>query len=204
MRHSVAPWGWARTTSSPGRSSCASATRPWKSALSDELTGLGNRRYAMDFLHQKLGPNKAQAMAVVVIDIDHFKAVNDHFGHAGSDLVLRDFAACLAETADRDDMVARIGGEEFLLVMQGARTLGAAASSSAQRASRPATGIPAQATLPERISRGGRPDRWARCGRTALPRAVPGRRCHRLRPPRCRPRGRSCRADSPWWCHRRN
>lgn len=96
-----------------------------KSALSDELTGLSNRRYAMDFLHQKLGPNKAQAMAVAVIDIDHFKAVNDRFGHAGGDLVLKDFSARLAEAAGRDDMVARIGGEEFLLVLQGARTLGA-------------------------------------------------------------------------------
>ncbi len=234
-----------------------------KSALSDELTGLSNRRYAMDFLQQKLGPNKAQAMAVAVIDIDHFKAVNDRFGHAGGDLVLRDFAARLAETAGRDDVVARIGGEEFLLVLQGARTVGADSvlrqlgdsldtasplpeapefrySCSAgvalarpgetvgevlrradealyqakragrnrvvvtQRAGRPATGVPAQATPPERISGGGSPGRWARCGRTSLPRAAPGRRCRCPRPPRCRPRGRSCRADNPWWCRRRN
>lgn len=93
-----------------------------KAALSDELTGLSNRRYAMDFLQHRLGPNKAQAMAVVLIDIDHFKAVNDHFGHAGGDVVLKDFADRLARAAGRDDMVARIGGEEFLIVLQGTRT----------------------------------------------------------------------------------
>lgn len=93
--------------------------RALKSALSDELTGLGNRRYAMDALNRKLGPNKAQQMVVAILDIDHFKAVNDRFGHPGGDLVLRDFAAQLALAAGRDDLAGRIGGEEFLLVLQG-------------------------------------------------------------------------------------
>lgn len=93
--------------------------RALKSALSDELTGLGNRRYAMDVLKQKLGPSKAQQMVVAILDIDHFKAVNDRFGHPGGDLVLKDFAAQLALAAGRDDLAGRIGGEEFLLVLQG-------------------------------------------------------------------------------------
>ena len=60
--------------------------RALKSALSDELTGLGNRRYAMDTLNHLLGPNKAQALAVIIMDIDHFKSVNDRFGHAYGDM----------------------------------------------------------------------------------------------------------------------
>ncbi|MCW0979947.1 MULTISPECIES: GGDEF domain-containing protein [Rhizobium] len=96
-----------------------------KSALSDELTGLGNRRYAMDSLNHMLGPNKAQALAVIIMDIDHFKAVNDRFGHASGDLVLKDFAGRLCAAAGRDDLLGRIGGEEFLLVLGGSRMLSA-------------------------------------------------------------------------------
>ncbi|AHK00864.1 MULTISPECIES: sensor domain-containing diguanylate cyclase [Rhizobium/Agrobacterium group] len=99
--------------------------RALKSALSDELTGLGNRRYAMDILNQMLGPNKAQALAVIIMDIDHFKAVNDRFGHACGDLVLKDFATRLSAAIGRDDLVGRIGGEEFLLVLSGSRMLSA-------------------------------------------------------------------------------
>ncbi|MFK3688923.1 diguanylate cyclase domain-containing protein [Agrobacterium tumefaciens] len=95
--------------------------RALKSALSDELTGLGNRRYAMDTLNHLLGPNKAQALAVIIMDIDHFKSVNDRFGHAYGDMVLQDFAARLSSTAGRDDLLGRIGGEEFLLVLSGSR-----------------------------------------------------------------------------------
>lgn len=97
--------------------------RALKFALSDELTGLGNRRYAMDSLNQMLGPNKAQALAVIIMDIDHFKAVNDRFGHACGDMVLKDFAARLCAAIGRDDLVGRIGGEEFLLVLSGSRML---------------------------------------------------------------------------------
>jgi diguanylate cyclase (GGDEF)-like protein len=99
--------------------------RALKSALSDELTGLGNRRYAMDILNQMLGPNKAQALAVIIMDIDHFKAVNDRFGHASGDLVLKDFAARFSAAIGRDDLAGRIGGEEFLLVLSGSRMLSA-------------------------------------------------------------------------------
>lgn len=99
--------------------------RALKSALSDELTGLGNRRYAMDALNHLLGPNKAQALAVIIMDIDHFKSVNDRFGHAYGDLVLKDFAGRLSAAAGRDDLLGRIGGEEFLLVLSGSRMHGA-------------------------------------------------------------------------------
>ncbi|KJF71230.1 sensor domain-containing diguanylate cyclase [Agrobacterium arsenijevicii] len=96
-----------------------------KAALSDELTGLGNRRYAMEILNHMLGPNKAQALAVIIMDIDHFKLVNDRFGHASGDLVLKDFAGRLCAAVGRDDLIGRIGGEEFLLVLSGSRMLSA-------------------------------------------------------------------------------
>ncbi len=79
----------------------------------------------MDILNQMLGPNKAQALAVIIMDIDHFKAVNDRFGHACGDLVLKDFATRLSAAIGRDDLVGRIGGEEFLLVLSGSRMLSA-------------------------------------------------------------------------------
>jgi len=59
------------------------------------------------------------------MDIDHFKAVNDRFGHACGDLVLKDFATRLSAAIGRDDLVGRIGGEEFLLVLSGSRMLSA-------------------------------------------------------------------------------
>ncbi|CUX26124.1 conserved exported hypothetical protein [Agrobacterium deltaense Zutra 3/1] len=92
-----------------------------KSALSDELTGLGNRRYVMDNLGHSLGPHKAQALALVLLDIDHFKGINDRFGHASGDRVLKHFAEKLCAAAGRDDLIGRIGGEEFLLGLSGAR-----------------------------------------------------------------------------------
>lgn len=101
--------------------------RALKSALSDELTGLGNRRYVMDILNHRLGPNKAEALAIIIIDIDHFKSVNDRFGHACGDLVLKDFAARLSAAVARDDLVGRIGGEEFLLMLGGSRVVSAEA-----------------------------------------------------------------------------
>ena len=58
------------------------------------------------------------------MDIDHFKSVNDRFGHACGDLVLKDFAARLSAAVARDDLVGRIGGEEFLLMLAGSRVLG--------------------------------------------------------------------------------
>lgn len=92
-----------------------------KSALSDDLTGLGNRRYLMDNLGANLGPARARAMALIILDIDHFKLVNDRFGHARGDRVLQHFAEKLCAVAGRDDLIGRLGGEEFLLALSGSR-----------------------------------------------------------------------------------
>jgi len=87
-------------------------------ALTDLLTGLPNRRSAMDQLEQAWSASSRSglALAVMVIDIDHFKQINDTYGHAAGDMVLREAAATLRASARREDSVCRIGGEEFLVI----------------------------------------------------------------------------------------
>ena len=89
-------------------------------AMSDSLTGLANRRVAVDRLTQAL--SRAQRMptsvAVVFIDIDHFKAINDGFGHAAGDAVLVAVADRLRTTYRNEDTVARLGGDEFLVICE--------------------------------------------------------------------------------------
>ena len=89
-------------------------------ATRDELTGLLNRRAAMDSLRAELRRRdraRARRCASALIDLDHFKRINDTHGHGAGDQVLRRFADAAAQTAARPDVLARWGGEEFLLVM---------------------------------------------------------------------------------------
>ena len=87
-------------------------------ALTDLLTGLPNRRSAMDQLQQawSAAARSGMPLSVMVIDIDHFKRINDTFGHAAGDIVLREAADTLRTSARRGDSVCRIGGEEFLVI----------------------------------------------------------------------------------------
>jgi diguanylate cyclase (GGDEF)-like protein len=87
-------------------------------ALTDLLTGLPNRRSAMDQLEQawSAASRSSLPLAVMVIDIDHFKSINDSYGHAAGDMVLREAASTLRAAARREDSVCRIGGEEFLVI----------------------------------------------------------------------------------------
>jgi len=87
-------------------------------ALTDLLTGLPNRRSAMDQLEQawSAASRSGLPLSVMVVDIDHFKQINDSHGHATGDLVLREAAAILRASARREDSVCRIGGEEFLVI----------------------------------------------------------------------------------------
>jgi two-component system cell cycle response regulator len=88
-------------------------------AVTDQLTGLHNRRYMagqLDALVRRAAAG-GDAVAVRVIDIDHFKKVNDSFGHAVGDEVLREFAVRLASNVRAIDLPVRFGGEEFVVVM---------------------------------------------------------------------------------------
>lgn len=88
-------------------------------AVIDPLTGLHNRRYAMPQLNAIAGRAAADAsiFAVMVIDLDRFKSVNDRHGHAAGDAVLVEVARRLQANLRADDLLARIGGEEFLVAL---------------------------------------------------------------------------------------
>jgi len=88
-------------------------------AVTDPLTGLYNRRYSNAHIDSMIARSKTEAngLAAMVLDLDRFKAVNDTHGHAAGDAVLVEFARRLSESLRNVDLIARIGGEEFLAVM---------------------------------------------------------------------------------------
>ena len=91
-----------------------------QAALTDPLTGLGNRlAMAEAFAEIDRTPPGATPSCLVVIDIDHFKAVNDRHGHPAGDAVLRGVALALRAAVRQHDQVVRMGGEEFLVVLSG-------------------------------------------------------------------------------------
>ncbi|MBO9678593.1 MAG: GGDEF domain-containing protein [Acidovorax sp.] len=95
---------------------------------SDELTGVANRRGIMESLHRQreLADRSQLPFCVALLDIDHFKRINDHYGHAAGDRVLRVFGALLAGHTRAVDRIGRYGGEEFLVVMPDTATAQAA------------------------------------------------------------------------------
>lgn len=89
------------------------AGRHRQDAMTDPLSGLMNRRALLHFHDQPFGRHKA----IVMFDLDRFKAVNDVYGHAVGDEVIRRFAAALTKHSRPRDDVVRLGGEEFALIM---------------------------------------------------------------------------------------
>ncbi|SCX57309.1 diguanylate cyclase (GGDEF) domain-containing protein [Klenkia marina] len=91
-------------------------------AVRDPLTGLHNRRHLDRVLGRALADaeRSGEPVALVAVDVDHFKSVNDRFGHAAGDDVLRAVADELRAAARSGDTIARVGGEEFVLVLVGA------------------------------------------------------------------------------------
>jgi diguanylate cyclase (GGDEF)-like protein len=88
-------------------------------AICDPLTGLYNRRYMEESLSRELFRSQRQKteLCIAIIDIDHFKQVNDSFGHGAGDLVLREVGRILEEHLRNTDITCRYGGDEFLLVL---------------------------------------------------------------------------------------
>jgi diguanylate cyclase len=100
-----------------------------KLAESDELTGLPNRRRILAVLtevHERQTRSGGGGYSIAMLDIDHFKRINDTFGHGLGDQVLRVIASLARGAVRSDAAVGRIGGEEFLLVLPGARAIGEA------------------------------------------------------------------------------
>lgn len=87
-------------------------------ALTDPLTGLPNRRQFMEAMASCIAAGKPGCVAI--IDLDHFKKINDRFGHAAGDEVLKTFARVARQGLRASDTLARIGGEEFALLLPGA------------------------------------------------------------------------------------
>jgi diguanylate cyclase (GGDEF)-like protein len=88
-------------------------------ALRDALTGLYNRGYLEESLERETSRARRseQPLGVMMVDVDHFKRINDTYGHAAGDAVLRAVAQCLLSLARAEDIPCRYGGEEFVLVM---------------------------------------------------------------------------------------
>jgi two-component system cell cycle response regulator len=90
------------------------------SALRDPLTKLFNKRYLMDRLDSELKFSKRHetAVSVLMLDLDHFKKINDGHGHLAGDAVLSQLANVLVRAVRNEDVVARFGGEEFVIILR--------------------------------------------------------------------------------------
>ncbi len=88
-------------------------------AIRDPLTNLFNRRYLEETLDRELSraSREEYPVCIIMIDLDHFKRINDTHGHEAGDLVLKAIADILAEQSRRGDFACRYGGEEFVIVM---------------------------------------------------------------------------------------
>lgn len=90
-----------------------------RASTTDELTQLPNRRHFLARVAEELAGAQRHGtpLAVAILDIDHFKRINDTYGHAAGDLVLKETAAVLRAATRAEEMIGRIGGEEFAVVM---------------------------------------------------------------------------------------
>lgn len=111
-------------------------TRLEKLAITDYLTGVYNIRYFYHRIREEF--SRAQRynlpLSCLMFDIDHFKEINDKFGHRIGDIILREFAQLLKKHTRKSDVLARYGGEEFIMLLPQAAESGAVAKAEAMRA----------------------------------------------------------------------
>jgi diguanylate cyclase (GGDEF)-like protein len=107
-----------------------------RAALHDALTGLNNRRWLDETLPRLIQRHHfaQQALCVAVMDIDHFKKINDRFGHPAGDAVLSSVADAVRKNLRPTDLFARFGGEEFVLIFPQTRIAGALVAAERLRA----------------------------------------------------------------------
>jgi diguanylate cyclase (GGDEF)-like protein len=111
-------------------------------AITDSLTGVANRRHFDERLQSEWDRalRAGRPIGLVMIDIDHFKAYNDHFGHPAGDSCLIDVTRSIADSIRGSDLLCRYGGEEFAVILPGADLSSAAAVAERVRAAVPAIG----------------------------------------------------------------
>ncbi len=115
--------------------------RNFELAMKDMLTGLANRRAIGDQLQSTVAraQRQGQYLSVLMLDIDHFKRVNDNYGHQAGDVVLRSVALALQSRLRAQDQIGRFGGEEFLAILPDTSPEGALVLAEALRAAVEAT-----------------------------------------------------------------
>ena len=126
-RRTREPWGdteqrllgWAALEVSAAFARAYALEEAERGSHLDALTGLPNRRY-FDELLAIMGPRRREtdSLAILMIDVDRFKQLNDHHGHAAGDAVLREVAAAIAHTLRAEDTPVRYGGEEFAVILR--------------------------------------------------------------------------------------
>jgi diguanylate cyclase (GGDEF)-like protein len=143
-------WLWAHLRGHLGRAEAAFAEKQrevTRLALHDPLTGLSNRRYLQMQMAAALARAERERakLAVLVMDLDGFKPINDRLGHAAGDMVLMETARRLVEHSRRSEIVARLGGDEFVVVLDGCDS----AETAARAAQRVAASLSEPVALPE-------------------------------------------------------
>lgn len=123
-----------------------------RSGTRDVLTGLYNRRYLQDRLADELARARRdrRALACVYVDVDHFKSVNDRWGHPAGDRVLRAVGQVVEDCCRESDVAVRFGGEEFTVLLPGASV--AEAATVAERIRRAVEANPVEVAAGERVS----------------------------------------------------
>ena len=91
----------------------------YRLTIIDALTEIHNKRYLLEFLDRELSRSArhARPLALIMIDLDRFKTINDELGHLGGDFTLREVAACIKGNVRKEELLARYGGEEFAVVL---------------------------------------------------------------------------------------
>lgn len=125
-------------------------------ACTDMLTGVANRRHGELILQQAVAAamRHKTPLTVIMVDIDHFKRINDQFGHLAGDEAIKQVSAVLRQTCRKSDTLIRWGGEEFLLVLPDARDAGARIAGERFRMAVAAGDPPSEAPLPLTVSLG--------------------------------------------------
>jgi two-component system cell cycle response regulator len=101
----------------------------YRLTIIDALTDAYNKRYLLEFLDRELSRSEryVRPLALIIFDLDNFKAINDELGHLGGDFTLRELAACIKSCVRKEELFARYGGEEFVIVLPETNLEGAAA-----------------------------------------------------------------------------